>query len=149
MDVDPDDQIPRHPAERGWRPPLPVDASTAEGRVAQRSVTWPAMVAERIKGRPAGCRADRAECGDQIAVPDSAVSGFISGQNIVHDGGVSRGLFWMAHVAWATGRGSGPGGPPWAGRRPPDPVVGSRPAHDPWRAGPMCRTLLPPPAKRA
>jgi 3-oxoacyl-[acyl-carrier protein] reductase len=51
------------------------------------------MVADRIKGCPAGRFADPAECGDLIAFLCSAQAGFISGQNIVNDGGVYQGLF--------------------------------------------------------
>ena len=63
------------------------------GHAARRGVTYEDMVADRIAGCPAGRFADPAECGDLIAFLCSAQAGFMSGQNIVNDGGVYQGLF--------------------------------------------------------
>jgi 3-oxoacyl-[acyl-carrier protein] reductase len=63
------------------------------GHAARRGVTYADMVADRINGCPAGRFADPAECGDLIAYLCSAQAGFMSGQNIVNDGGVYQGLF--------------------------------------------------------
>ncbi|AGT10835.1 SDR family oxidoreductase [Paracoccus aminophilus] len=60
---------------------------------ARGNTTYEAIVADRIKGCPAGRFADPSECGDLIAFLCSAQSGFMSGQNIVNDGGVYQGLF--------------------------------------------------------
>lgn len=57
------------------------------------NTTYEAIVADRLKGCPAGRFADPSECGDLVAYVCSAQAGFISGQNIVNDGGVYQGLF--------------------------------------------------------
>lgn len=63
------------------------------GHAARGNTTYEAIVADRLKGCPAGRFADPAECGDLIAFLCSAQAGFITGQNIVNDGGVYQGLF--------------------------------------------------------
>lgn len=55
--------------------------------------TYEAIKADRLKGCPAGRLADPRECGDLVAFLSSAQAGFITGQNIVSDGGVYQGLF--------------------------------------------------------
>lgn len=60
---------------------------------ARGNTTYEAIVADRLRGCPAGRFADPAECGDLIAYLCSAQAGFMSGQNIVNDGGVYQGLF--------------------------------------------------------
>jgi 3-oxoacyl-[acyl-carrier protein] reductase len=55
--------------------------------------TYEAIVEDRLRGCPAGRFADPAECGDLIAFLCSDQAGFISGQNVVNDGGVYQGLF--------------------------------------------------------
>jgi 3-oxoacyl-[acyl-carrier protein] reductase len=60
---------------------------------ARGNTTYEAIVEDRLKGCPAGRFADPAECGDLIAYLCSAQAGFMTGQNIVNDGGVYQGLF--------------------------------------------------------
>jgi 3-oxoacyl-[acyl-carrier protein] reductase len=60
---------------------------------ARGNTTYEAIVADRLRGCPAGRFADPAECGDLVAYVCSAQAGFMSGQNIVNDGGVYQGLF--------------------------------------------------------
>jgi 3-oxoacyl-[acyl-carrier protein] reductase len=57
------------------------------------NTTYEAIVEDRIKTCPAGRIADPSECGDLIAYLCSAQSGFMTGQNIINDGGVYQGLF--------------------------------------------------------
>lgn len=57
------------------------------------NTTYEAIVAERLATCPAGRIADPAECGDLVAFLCAAQSGFMTGQNIVSDGGVYQGLF--------------------------------------------------------
>ncbi|WP_414901583.1 SDR family oxidoreductase [Sphingomonas flavalba] len=57
------------------------------------SRSYEAIVADRLARTPAGRFADPAECGALIAFLCSAHGGFITGQNIVNDGGVYQGLF--------------------------------------------------------
>lgn len=57
------------------------------------NTSYEAIVADRIKMTPAHRFADPAECGDLIAYLCSAQVGFMTGQNIVIDGGVYQGLF--------------------------------------------------------
>lgn len=57
------------------------------------NTTYEAIVADRLKQTPAGRFADPAECGDLIAFLCGAHVGFMTGQNIVIDGGVYQGLF--------------------------------------------------------
>ncbi len=57
------------------------------------NTTYEAIVEDRISNCPAGRFADPSECGDLIAFLCSDQAGFISGQNIVNDGGVYQGLF--------------------------------------------------------
>lgn len=63
------------------------------GHAERGNTTYEAIVEDRLKGCPAGRFADPAECGDLIAYICSAQAGFMSGQNIVNDGGVHQGLF--------------------------------------------------------
>jgi 3-oxoacyl-[acyl-carrier protein] reductase len=60
---------------------------------ARGHTTYEAIVGDRLKNSPAGRFADPQECGDLIAFLCSAQAGFITGQNIVNDGGVYQGLF--------------------------------------------------------
>ncbi len=57
------------------------------------NTTYEAIVEDRKKGCPAGRFADPSECGDLVAYICAAQSGFMSGQNIINDGGVYQGLF--------------------------------------------------------
>jgi len=63
------------------------------GHAARGNTTYEAIVADRLKMTPAGRFADAQECGDLIAFLCAAQSGYITGQNIVNDGGVYQGLF--------------------------------------------------------
>ena len=60
---------------------------------ARGNTTYEAIVADRLRSTPAGRFADPQECGDLIAFLCGAQAGFITGQNIVNDGGVYQGLF--------------------------------------------------------
>jgi 3-oxoacyl-[acyl-carrier protein] reductase len=57
------------------------------------NTTYEAIVEDRMKGCPAGRFAEPSECGDLVAYICAAQSGFMSGQNIINDGGVYQGLF--------------------------------------------------------
>lgn len=57
------------------------------------NTTYEAIVKNRLETCPAGRIADPSECGDLIAFLCSAQAGFMTGQNIVNDGGVYQGLF--------------------------------------------------------
>lgn len=63
------------------------------GHAKRGNTTYEAIVKNRLEGCPAGRFADPSECGDLIAFLCSAQAGFMSGQNIVNDGGVYQGLF--------------------------------------------------------
>jgi len=63
------------------------------GHARRGNTTYEAIVADRLKTCPAGRFADASECGDLIAYICSAQAGFMTGQNIVNDGGVHQGLF--------------------------------------------------------
>ena len=63
------------------------------GHAKRGNTTYEAIVQDRIDTCPAGRFADPSECGDLIAYLCSAQAGFMSGQNIVNDGGVYQGLF--------------------------------------------------------
>lgn len=63
------------------------------GHAKRGNTTYEAIVKNRIETCPAGRFADPSECGDLIAYICSAQAGFMSGQNIVNDGGVYQGLF--------------------------------------------------------
>ena len=63
------------------------------GHAARGNTTYEAIVADRLKGCPAGRFADPQEVGDLIAFLCANQSGFIAGQNIINDGGVYQGLF--------------------------------------------------------
>ena len=63
------------------------------GHAQRGNTTYEAIVADRLKTCPAGRFADPKECGDLIAYLCSAQAGFMTGQNIVNDGGVYQGLF--------------------------------------------------------
>lgn len=57
------------------------------------NTTYEAIVEDRLKTCPAGRIADPSECGDLVAYLCAAQSGFMTGQNIINDGGVYQGLF--------------------------------------------------------
>lgn len=63
------------------------------GHAKRGNTTYEAIVQNRLETCPAGRFADPAECGDLIAFLCSNQAGFMSGQNIVNDGGVYQGLF--------------------------------------------------------
>jgi 3-oxoacyl-[acyl-carrier protein] reductase len=63
------------------------------GHAKRGNTSYEAIVENRLSTCPAGRFADPSECGDLIAFLCSAQSGFMSGQNIVNDGGVYQGLF--------------------------------------------------------
>lgn len=63
------------------------------GHAKRGNTTYEAIVQNRIETCPAGRFADPSECGDLIAYLCSNQAGFMSGQNIVNDGGVYQGLF--------------------------------------------------------
>ena len=63
------------------------------GHAARANTTYEAIVADRLKSTPAGRFADPQECGDLIAFLCAAQNGYMTGQNIVNDGGVYQGLF--------------------------------------------------------
>ncbi len=63
------------------------------GHAERLNTTYEAMVQDRVDGCPAGRFADPSECGDLIAFLCSAQARFITGQNIVNDGGIHQGLF--------------------------------------------------------
>lgn len=63
------------------------------GHAARGNTSYEAIVADRLRTTPAGRFADPAECGDLIAYLCSAQNGYMTGQNIVNDGGVYQGLF--------------------------------------------------------
>lgn len=60
---------------------------------ARGNTTLEAIIEDRIRMTPAHRFADPAECGDLIAFLCGANNGFMTGQNIVVDGGVYQGLF--------------------------------------------------------
>jgi 3-oxoacyl-[acyl-carrier protein] reductase len=63
------------------------------GHAKRLGVTYEAIKEDRLKGCPAGRLAEPRECGDLVAYLCSAQAGFMTGQNIVNDGGVYQGLF--------------------------------------------------------
>jgi len=63
------------------------------GHAERGNTTYEAIVQNRLENCPAGRFADPAECGDLIAYLCSNQAGFMSGQNIINDGGVYQGLF--------------------------------------------------------
>lgn len=63
------------------------------GHAKRGNTTYEAIVADRLKSTPAGRFADPQEVGDLIAMIASAQMGFMTGQNIVNDGGTYQGLF--------------------------------------------------------
>jgi len=64
-----------------------------QGHARLGNTTYAAIVQNRLETCPAGRFADPKECGDLIAYLCSAQAGFMTGQNIVNDGGVYQGLF--------------------------------------------------------
>lgn len=72
-----------------------TDALTTNlhAHAARGNVTYEEIVADRLKSCPAGRFADPKECGDLIAYLCSSQTGFMTGQNIVNDGGVYQGVF--------------------------------------------------------
>ena len=63
------------------------------GHAARGNTTYEAIVADRLRTTPAGRFAQPHEVGDLIAMLCAAQMGFLTGQNIVQDGGVYQGLF--------------------------------------------------------
>ncbi|WP_342069279.1 SDR family oxidoreductase [Yoonia algicola] len=63
------------------------------GHAERGNTTYEAIVQNRLENCPAGRFADPAECGDLIAYLCSNQAGFMTGQNIINDGGVYQGLF--------------------------------------------------------
>lgn len=63
------------------------------GHAERGNTTYEAIVADRLKTTPAGRFASPRECGDLIAFLCGANAGYITGQNIVNDGGVYQGVF--------------------------------------------------------
>lgn len=63
------------------------------GHAKRGNTTYEAIVEDRLRGCPAHRFADPVECGDLVAFLCSAQAGFVTGQNIVNDGGVYQGLF--------------------------------------------------------
>jgi 3-oxoacyl-[acyl-carrier protein] reductase len=62
------------------------------GHAKRLGLTYEQIKEDRLKGCPAGRLADPKECGDLVAYLCSAQAGFMTGQNIVNDGGVYQGL---------------------------------------------------------
>jgi 3-oxoacyl-[acyl-carrier protein] reductase len=60
---------------------------------ARGNTTYEAIVADRLRTCPAGRFADPQEVGDLIAMLCASQMGFLTGQNIINDGGVYQGLF--------------------------------------------------------
>jgi 3-oxoacyl-[acyl-carrier protein] reductase len=90
------DLLPHNVTVNGVCPGLfDTDAlhTNLHGHARRGNTTYEAIVEDRLKGCPAGRFADPRECGDLVAFLCSAQAGFISGQNIVNDGGVHQGLF--------------------------------------------------------
>jgi 3-oxoacyl-[acyl-carrier protein] reductase len=63
------------------------------GHAKRGNTTYEAIVADRKQNCPAGRFADPKECGDLVTYICSAQAGFMTGQNIINDGGVYQGLF--------------------------------------------------------
>jgi 3-oxoacyl-[acyl-carrier protein] reductase len=63
------------------------------GHAKRGNTTYEAIVKNRLETCPAGRFADPSECGDLVAFPARPKPGFMTGQNIVNDGGVYQGLF--------------------------------------------------------
>lgn len=63
------------------------------GHAKRGNTTYEAIVADRKANCPAGRFADPKECGDLVTFICSAQAGFMTGQNIINDGGVYQGLF--------------------------------------------------------
>jgi len=63
------------------------------GHAKRGNTTYEAIVEDRLKGCPARRFADPQEVGDLIGFLCANQSGFITGQNIINDGGVYQGLF--------------------------------------------------------
>ena len=63
------------------------------GHAERGNTTYDAIVEDRKRNCPAGRFADPAECGDLVAFLCSAQAGFMTGQNIINDGGVYQGIF--------------------------------------------------------
>lgn len=63
------------------------------GHARRGNTTYEAILADRLRTCPAGRLAAPKECGDLVAYLCSAQAGFMTGQNIVNDGGVYQGLF--------------------------------------------------------
>ena len=63
------------------------------GHAERGNTTYEAIVEDRKRNCPAGRFAAPSECGDLVAFLCSDQAGFMTGQNIVNDGGVYQGMF--------------------------------------------------------
>ena len=63
------------------------------GHAERSNTTYEAIVEDRKRNCPAGRFAAPSECGDLVTFLCSAQAGFMTGQNIVNDGGVYQGIF--------------------------------------------------------
>jgi 3-oxoacyl-[acyl-carrier protein] reductase len=63
------------------------------GHAKRGNTTYEAIVEDRIRNCPAGRFADPSECGDLVAYICSSQAGFMTGQNVLLDGGDYRGTF--------------------------------------------------------
>lgn len=63
------------------------------GHAKRLNTTYEAIVEDRKQTCPAGRFADPKECGDLVTFLCSEQTGFMTGQNIINDGGVYQGLF--------------------------------------------------------
>ena len=63
------------------------------GSAAERGVTYQTIEREVLAGTPAGRLAEPDEVGDLIAMLCSTQMGYVTGQNIINDGGAYAGLF--------------------------------------------------------
>ena len=68
-------------------------SSALTGLAAKRGVSFEQQLAERVKSIPAGRIGDPAELGDACAYLCSAQAAFITGQNLLLDGGAYPGTF--------------------------------------------------------
>jgi len=67
--------------------------ASLSGRAKEQGVTYEQVAAGVLKACPTGRMAEPAEVGDLVAMLCSAQMGFVTGQNIVSDGGAYQGLF--------------------------------------------------------
>jgi 3-oxoacyl-[acyl-carrier protein] reductase len=67
--------------------------SALRGRAAARKVSYETIVAEVCERTAAGRISEPHETGDLIAMLAAAQMGFLTGQNIINDGGQYQGVF--------------------------------------------------------